>query len=129
LAEQVAEDHLAAEGSKLRDRGATALGENLVAELLEGDDAGAEVAAGAAGAGELALGGEGGLAREDPEDRRAERIGAQGLDNLREAAVRLAGAGAADDELDGPAAGIVTEMLGTTRVKARVTECYETLHF
>jgi hypothetical protein len=116
FSEQVAEDHLSAEPGDLRDGAAATFLEDVVAERVEGGDTYPEKAGEGAGAGEVSFGSERGLAGEDPENGRAERLVFQGGDDGVEAVVRFAGAGAAYDELNGhgePKSGTIGFLTGT----------------
>jgi hypothetical protein len=97
-AEQVADHHAATRGGDLGHADVAAAVEHRLAELAEVDHLGAGERA--EGDGQQPLGLEGGLLGDEPVDGRAERVLlAQGSDPVDEV-VRLAGAGAAEDEAD-----------------------------
>jgi hypothetical protein len=82
----------------VRNRGAAAVVEHAVAELFEAQDLRAAEPVEPGRDAQLALGGERRLFRQQPEDRRAERVGAHRAHDGVEASLRLPGARAADDE-------------------------------
>ena len=92
------EHHLSTRGGHLRDRPAATIGENLFAELFERDNVHAAETVEAGVAGQLALSLKRRLLRDDPIDRRPERIARDCIDDRSKAAMRLTGTGATNDE-------------------------------
>ncbi len=101
FAEEMAEDHSSAAIGDFRQGGWAAFGEDFSGEVGKIEDSGAEISAKPAGAGELALGQEGGLPRNDPIDRRTQRPLSNRLNDPIEAPLGLAGPGPPENESHG----------------------------